>query len=210
MGEVERYGIHPFPSFSHDGTLYVADALRPGDVRKYEKSLWLCETSMNFIEFVSFCMHDSGEDLGIIHRRYDEALEKLKLALEIDPNNYLVLPTIGNTYFNMWLDSGRPEFFEAAEKHYKMLVRKMPGIADSYMAYGEFCLGAYESPEWALRLYRKALKKPTMDAQVLWVLKKRFGQLGEQELQHTAEGYFSWLTEHLGIRDYFSADTESP
>lgn len=105
------------------------------------------------------------------------------------------------------MDSGYDEkFLREAERYYRMLVRKAPGIADSYAAYGEFCLGAYESPEWALDLYRKALKKPTSNVQVLWTLGHRFKQLGEKELQQAAEGYMSWLIEHLGIRDYFDGE----
>ena len=200
---LKNSGIHPFPTFMFDGTLYVADAVG-NCVREYNRSLWLCQTPMNFTEFVSFCMRDSGEDLGLVHGRYGEAMKKLEMALEIDPNNYTVLAVMGDVCYNRWTDSGHDErFLRETERYYRMLVRKAPYIADSYAAYGEFCLGAYESPEWALGLYKKALKRPTMDAQVLWNLRNRFSQLGEKELQKVAEDYTSWLIDHLDIRDYF-------
>ena len=74
---------------------------------------------------------------------------------------------------------------DKADRMYKKAIRMAPGIADTHLQYGLFLQDSYESPEFAIKEYKKAIQLPTKDAQVLRVLKRRVSRTGDKKLKQS-------------------------
>ena len=161
-GSLKDLGIHLFVLAPSKNNLVArADAVA-GDVlvaKKNEiKDSGVCSEYLNHREFSAFCMQDAGEDLGLIHKKYDEALDCLDIARQIDPNNYTIQITKGDVFFNM-------EEFEKAEKAYKQAIKIAPNLSDVHSNLGNFysVLGEYKS---ATKAYLNAIQRETRDTEI--------------------------------------------
>ena len=168
-------GIHPFIVFEKGGAKYQVEA-NTGRVLEIKNPLeCLAKINMDAREFTAFCIHDGGEDLGLIHGKHNKSLEMLDLASRINPNDYTIYCTAGTVNF---LKRDHDE----AERCFNHAISLAPSLMDPHKAYGDYLFDTYVSPEFAIREYRKASKKTTEDLQILSNLEMRLHLIGERKL----------------------------
>jgi len=196
-----KIGVHPFLMFKKNDKAYLADAIK-GQVKEKKDGFHITEQLLSQREFIAFYLQLAAEDLEANHRKYQKAIRLLKIAQQINPNDYTIHVSMGDTFYNKGCKEKEELSYTKAEQSYKRAVRMAPNLMDPYKEYGDF-LFLIGKKKRAIQVYKEAIKHKTEDLEILYSLEKRLRRLGKTKLFRQVYDARKSLTNSEKFRGYF-------
>ncbi len=200
-GDFDNPGVHPFIVYEIDSRRYTADAVS-GEICKLDEHYFLDCAYYSFREFVAFYLSDSGEDVGIGKKKPKEAVEYLRLAIRVNPNDYVIQTILADIF----AECGN---LEEAGKLYRNAVGMAPTSTYALIKLGEFEQFVMNNPLNALKNYLRVIRNihdgcQEYDIHNLFEIRKRFQALEMPDLAAVCIAIiFCAINEDRRIRKYF-------
>ena len=196
---------HPFLVFSSSGgfkqdksDLYCADAIK-GIIMPLKSLHSLARRYFSAREYTAFYLQFSAEYVSLVDRDHEKAINILKIAEKVNPNNYTIPVSIALVHQNIgYYNNHCGDEIDTGDKLFRKAIRMAPRCADVHKTYADFCHDVYETDDLTLKEYQKAARKETRDLQVLNCLANRLEKLGDEKLADKVRERFNEICEKDG------------